>query len=286
LLLTFGAVAVLRVHCKGEEDEPDMEEMPEMPDIDEPDDDMEDMELTSQQVKDMHGKMDTDKNGKVSMEEIMLFSSKMRKTIASRDISAVLDEMDTDKDGKLSLDELMKDMENMEDWDAKDETKESWEGKVDVEKAKFKEADLDGDGFLSKEEVPALFYPETHEGVLEITTKASMKARDANGDGKLTKKEFFEGDTAAGGPVEISKDDEAEFKNLDKNVDGFIDYEELKAYESGIFHTEQNMLHLFDVADTNKDKHVSADELDAAKDQLQGTEAKYHLLEWAEHNEL
>eukprot|EP00446_Apocalathium_sp_SHHI-4_P002473 CAMPEP_0177195404 /NCGR_PEP_ID=MMETSP0367-20130122/23499_1 /TAXON_ID=447022 ORGANISM="Scrippsiella hangoei-like, Strain SHHI-4" /NCGR_SAMPLE_ID=MMETSP0367 /ASSEMBLY_ACC=CAM_ASM_000362 /LENGTH=277 /DNA_ID=CAMNT_0018643437 /DNA_START=50 /DNA_END=883 /DNA_ORIENTATION=- len=247
-------------------------------------DEIEQDALTREQMRGLHGVMDKSGDGKVSMSEIMSFSDHMRREIASKDIGTVLEEMDGDKDGKLSLAELIKDMEQ---WgDAGEEETADKKARLEAETAKFKVADSDGDGVLDTKELPALFYPETHDGVLELTTQGSLKAKDRDGDGKLTMKEFWEGDAVDGEDLAVSDEEKGDFAKLDKNGDGFLDLQELKAWESGKFHTEEAMGKLFELADKDSDMHVTADELDAAKEQIAGTDAQYHLMEWAEHHEL
>lgn len=273
VLFSFGAAAVLRTTRAQEEG-----------DLGDGEDEIEQDALSSETIRGVHGKIDANGNGKVSLEEIMTFSDQMRKVIAAKDIGTLLEEMDIDKDGKLSLDELMKDMEQWGDGDEEDQKDK--EERMAVEKLKFKVADSDGDGFLSNTELPALFYPETHDGVLDITAKSALKSKDRNGDGKLTSKEFWEGDVVDGEDLEISEEEQADFKHLDKNGDGFLDLQEIKAWESGRFHTEQAMKKMFELADKDSDMHLSADELDKAREQIAGTDAQYHLMEWAEHHEL
>jgi len=273
LLFSFGAVAVLRTRAQEEDYEGEGME-----------DEIEQDALSSASIKGVHGKIDANGNGKVSMEEIMTFADQMRKVIASKDIGSMVEDLDTDKDGKLSLDELVKDMERYDEDDT--ESKEEKQARIDTEKQKFKAADVDGDGFLSYEELPALFYPETHDGVLDITTKAAMKAKDKNGDGKLTSLEFWQGDVVDGEELEVSDEETNDFKKLDKNGDGFLSLEELKAWESGRYHTQEAMKKMFDMADKDNDMHVTAAELDAAREQIAGIDAQYHLMEWVEHHEL
>lgn len=273
----FGRVAFLLaagaavVRAQGEEDQ--FEE-----------DDVEQDALSTEQMRGMHGKIDSNRDGKISMEEIMRFSHDMRKAVASKDISTVLDEMDTDKDGKLSLEELLKDMEQ---WgESEEESKEEKEARVLVEKEKFSVADRDRNGVLDQGELPALFYPEVDDAVLEITAKEALKQKDRDHDGKLSNKEFWEGDVVDGEDLEITEEERADFTKLDKNGDGFLDLSELKVWESGKFHTEEAMKSMFEIADKDHDLHLSADELEAARAQIAGTDAQYHLMEWAEHHEL
>jgi len=87
-------------------------------------------------MRSMHGKIDADKDGKISMAEIIDFSQLMRRTIAKKDIHTVIDEMDTDKDGKLNLAELLKDMEQ---WGEEgEEDKAQGAKRKELETAKFK----------------------------------------------------------------------------------------------------------------------------------------------------
>merc|ERR1712066_1074160 len=103
--------------------------------------------------------------------------------------------------------------------------------------AKFDMADENGDGYLQLNELPAAFFPETHAGSLELSVKSTMKEKDTDADGKLTPKEFWQGDAGD----EISQEDIDDFQKMDTNGDGMFDEEELKAWESGRFHTEEAM---------------------------------------------
>merc|ERR1719201_2094413 len=103
----------------------------------------------------MHSKIDQNRDGQISMQEIIEYSHNMRKVIAKKDIHTVIDEMDLDKDGKLSLVELLKDMEQ---WGEEgEEDKAEAAKRKELETAKFHAADANRDGFLDTEELPALF---------------------------------------------------------------------------------------------------------------------------------
>merc|ERR1719440_1556488 len=167
------------------------------------------------------------------MAEIIDYSQEMRKMIAKKDIHTVIDEMDADKDGKLSLPELLKDMEQ---WGEEGEEDKAQAAKrKELETAKFKAADSDNSGLLDGDELPALFYPETHDGVLTMTAEASLKSKDTDGNGELTPKEFWEGDTVDGEDLAISEEEQADFTKLDLDGSGQLNLQELKAWESGGF---------------------------------------------------
>jgi len=249
------------------------------------DQDIEEETLSAEQLMGLHKKFDQDGNGKVSLQEVMSFADGMGKAIASKDISAIMEEIDTSKDGKLSLEEHLNDIHNQADGGDEEEMKELEERKQ-VEAAKFAAADNNGDKVLDADELPALFYPETHDAVLAVTVGQTMRQKDTNKDGKLSAREFWEADTVEGDEGELSEEENVDFEKLDLDGDGFLNMDELRAWESGRFHTEQAMKKLFDIADKDNDMHVTADELAKAREQISISDAQYHLIEWSEHHEL
>lgn len=248
------------------------------------DEDFEQDALTEHQMHSVHKGIDANKDGKISMSEVMEFAAAMRKKVALNDVRNVMDEMDSNKDGKLDLKELLDDMEQ---WGENEEGSEEKDARLKMETQKFKLADADGNGYLTQQELPALFYPETHDGVLTVTAEATMKVKDKNGDGKLTLQEFWEGDTASEGEsLPISDEEVADFAKLDINSDQLLDLDELKPWEAGTFHTQEAVKKLFSIADVDGDSLVSQKELGDAREKIATTDAQYHLMEWTEHIEL
>jgi len=274
-LLFFGLVPLLHCSDGDVEDVETLEEDDSGLNIDMP---------TSEQMRKLHGKMDANADGKVAMAEALDFAKTIRKVIVRRDVSTILDELDSDRDGRLDLKELLKDLEI---WlhEAEEGDKEP-QVRKELEIAKFKVADANGDGFLTDEELAPVFYPETHEGVLAIAAGHTHKRKDVDGNGQLSPVEFWEGDGVDGSDVAISKDEEADFAKLDKDGSGSLSIEELKIWEGGSFHLEDAMRKFFDIADKDHDLHVTADEFANARDALIGSDAQYHFMEWTEHHEL
>mmetsp|Transcript_11288 Transcript_11288/g.24880 ORF Transcript_11288/g.24880 Transcript_11288/m.24880 type:complete len:272 (-) Transcript_11288:52-867(-) len=248
------------------------------------DEDIEEEMLTDEQLRALHQKFDQDGNGKVSLAEIMAFASEMGRSIAARDISAILEEIDLDKDGKLSLEEHLTDIENQAEG-GDEEEKQEMRNRKRIEEDKFMAADVNQDKVLDVDEVASLFYPETHEGVLAVTVAETMRQKDRNQDGKLSPREFWEVE-GTGEDAELTEEEKQDFAKLDLNGDGVIDMSELRLWESGKFHTEEAMKAIFESADKDNDLHITADELTQAKSTIALGDAQYHLLEWAEHNEL
>jgi len=241
--------------------------------------------LSKDQLRALHGLFDANKDGQVSLQEVSEFSQRAGLSIAQKDVTALMEEIDASKDGKLHLDERIADIRKQAEGSDPEEEKHL-EHRLKIEEMKFKVADTNGDGLLDREEVPGLFYPEVHDGVLAIVVAETMRSKDTNGDGKLSQKEFWEITQAEGDEAEISEEENADFSRLDLDHDGALNTEEMKAWESGRFHVEEAMKKMFEMADTNADMHLAADELVAASEQLEASDAQYHLMEWADHHEL
>jgi len=274
-LFFFGLIPLLHCNDGNVDDQETLEEDDSGLNIDMP---------TSEQMRKLHAIMDANADGKVAMAESLDFAKMIRKDIVRRDVSTILDELDSDRDGRLDLKELLKDLEI---WlhEAEEGDKEP-QVRKELEIAKFKAADANGDGFLTDEELAPVFYPETHEGVLAIATGHTHRRKDVDGNGQLSPVEFWEGDGIDGSDVAISKEEAADFARLDKDGSGSLSIEELKTWEGGSFHLEDAMQKFFDVADKDNDMHVTADEFANARDVLSGSDAQYHFMEWTEHHEL
>lgn len=250
-------------------------------------DDQEEDALSVEQMHHIHQMMDADGDGRASMAEVLAFSDRTRRQMAGKDIHTVLDEMDLDKDGKVSVEELVKDLEKWSnDGEGDVEMNEDPVMRKTYEIAKFGAADKDKDRLLSVEELPALFFPETDEEVMDITARQTLKTKDADGDGLISLQEFWNMDISEGEELPIDEAEQEQFRKLDTDGDGKLGVTEIKAWESGRFHTEEAMKALFELADEDDDMHVSAEELKDARRQIAGGDAQSHLMEWVEHYEL
>lgn len=238
--------------------------------------------LSHEQLVKAHSLVDVNNDGKMSMQELLDFSHKTRASYSAKDITTVFEEMDSNKDGKLSFEEIQA-TDSPES--SEEEEKKEIEANNAREKAKFEAADLDGNGLLNHQEAAGLFYPELNEKVLKLIAEHSFDSKDKDKDGSLSPSEFWEGDLL-NEDGQMQQEEMKEFELLDTDGDGKLNVQELMQWESGVHHTKTAMTQLIATADKNSDGHITADELTGARESLSGTDAGYHVLEWAEQHEL
>eukprot|EP00927_Polykrikos_kofoidii_P052959 TRINITY_DN47006_c0_g1_i1.p1 TRINITY_DN47006_c0_g1~~TRINITY_DN47006_c0_g1_i1.p1 ORF type:complete len:320 (+),score=65.24 TRINITY_DN47006_c0_g1_i1:86-961(+) len=240
--------------------------------------------LTDKQMASLFRGMDENEDGQVSRSEAADYSRRMRRKIAERDIKTISDSIDVDGDGRISLAEFLKDLDS---WVASSEEEEaSGRERRQHEEEKFKIADADANGYVEGTEMVAVFYPETHDAVMKHTSGLTLKDKDVDGDGELTLHEFWEGDNADDKDLEIADDEIASFRDLDTDNSGKLSVTELMRWESGSFHTEAALKQVFEFGDADQNMHLSLAELSEARERIVSSDAHFHLMEWAEHEEL
>jgi len=242
--------------------------------------------LSQEQLRSLHKLVDKDQDGKASMLEFMDFAAEMRTLSAHKQSVYALAGMDTNKDGKLGMDELINDIEKHTGQAKEKGLQDKVAAMVEAETKKFKAADIDGDGLLNESELPAIFFPDLHTGVLEIAVQHTLLEKDRDNDGQLSVHEFWHDDHAGKDEPKISDDDHKDFEKLDENGDGLLSSHELKPWETGAFQVNEALRIVFEQADEDEDEYLSADELEAAKEHVAHNDANQYFMEWAEHSEL
>jgi len=247
--------------------------------------DMEFTELTSEQMRSLHKKMDANGNGQVSLAELLDYSHVARREIAKYELNGVVQHLDTDKDGKISLKEYQDDGGRVFAHHREESDKER--------KEEFETIDENKDGFVEPEELTGLFHHHINDKVETKLTAVAMKDKDTNRNGALTMEEFYghlaDPEKEKVDPSEIPDEEKEIFRKLDIDNSGTLTLKELKAWESGAFHTEESMKQLFTVADLNADNVLTADELDAVKSKIASedyADAHSYLESWVQHGEL
>jgi len=220
-------------------------------------------------------KVDLNKDGLVSKEELEAMFHEMRKIDALREAKREMSEADTDKDGKLSVDELLQfygltgaDESQNED-DHLFETSRLLRVLVAL-------ADSDQDDKLTVEEYSKIIYPHQEVHLMEAIVDSELKTRDTDGDGKLNIEEYtkselerFKSDSS-----DADVDNEqlealsADFKKIDSDEDGLISKREFANHiinEQGV---AEGIKQLMDIVDDDHDNVLSLPEINSHMEDL------------------
>ncbi|KAK2184111.1 hypothetical protein NP493_281g00049 [Ridgeia piscesae] len=145
---------------------------------------------------------------------------------------------------------------------------------ISRDERRWKKADLNGDGNLSKEEFASFLHPEDVEHMRDTVIMETLDDIDKDKDGFISLEEYIDDIQDDEDDDENSEDedeDREEFKhNLDKNGDGKLDKEEIKAWiiPDDYNHVEEESRHLIREADANQvcDMWSKTDESDTEPD--------------------
>jgi len=256
--------------------------------------------MSPAQSQALHMKIDDNADGQLSMSELLAFSAATRRAQLIGDEEerdANLKSVDSNEDGKVSREELFENQfpsntlpedpsptekQHQQDIQAERDALHK------LEMAKFDIADANKDGFLDAEELPVAFYAELHDGVLELVAVANMQEKDKDGNGELSFDELFEAEheEAQSVPGDDSEHWIKTFEGLDKDRSGGLNLAEMKHWESGEYDASQIINHVFEVADKDKDLHITSSEFEAAQASLAETDTGSHLMDWIAHHEL
>jgi Ca2+-binding EF-hand superfamily protein len=270
--------------------------------------------FSDDELKDVFSEVDANGNNELARDELAEFVGKHRRKVLMDEIDDETEEAlrkrDKSGDGTISLEEhLDASMQEVEVSDEKDiENYKEWNTDV------FHAADTNGDGVISKDELPSLLHPkmgaEFSEKMLEVNMKHAMKMTDTNGDGQLSLDEFTanskdfletnEGDSATEDEVKQQMEEDGiqmekarskiesrkMFKRLDANSDGVLDQEELRPWASGQLARDDIAGNLISELDKDGDQQIDSDELIQGKSTLRDSQIQDYLIAWAKGRQI
>jgi Ca2+-binding EF-hand superfamily protein len=235
--------------------------------------------LTVEHLHKLHGHMDGDGDGQLSLPEALTYANAVGKAIEDVEVDEILTEVDTSKDGYVSLGEFVADLKKQ----YADEEEAQLQQREEKETARFFAADLNNDRMLQPHELKGLYFPDLHDGSPSLSLQEAFGDMDEDGDGRLSPDEFW---GLEKGRQVMSDDEQATFTKLDADMDTYLSIDEFRVWEMGHFSRDEAMEQLFALADKDDDGHLTKHEVAEAREEIGDSDSQYHLLQFSRHHEL
>lgn len=239
-------------------------------------------QLTPDESKDrlgiIVGKIDKDGDGQVTEQELKDWIQYVQKRYIVTDTDRMWKDHNIEGD-KLSWSAYkQRTYGSDDDPNEEDSSTFSYKDMIQRDERRWKTADKDNDGFLTKEEFADFLHPEEAEHMRDIVVKETMEDIDKDKDGFISLEEYI-GDMWPDKNEEEPewvKTERETFKTVrDKNGDGKMDLEEVKNWimPPDYDHSEAETRHLIHESDSDKDGKLSRDEILEHYDLFVGSQA-------------
>ncbi|XP_054480992.1 calumenin-A [Anoplopoma fimbria] len=212
-------------------------------------------------------KMDGDKDGFVSEEELKVWIKRAQKKHIYNNVERQWRDFDVNDDGVISWEEYKNVTYGSYLEDPQTDSEFDYGHMMSRDERRFRVADRNGDLNADKHEFAAFLHPEDHEHMKDIVVQETMEDIDKNRDGFIDLKEYI-GDmiNSEGGEdepewVESERQQFSEFR--DKNKDGKMDKEETLDWILPLDydHAEAEAKHLLHESDANQDGKLTKSEI-------------------------
>jgi len=234
----------------------------------------------------LFGKIDVDGNKTISVMELEKWVLNSLKTLKEEEAKNSFNAHDYDEDGKFSWeDNLYSQFGIIPTAEELEKGVPGAEGTVEEHKFKldlFKTCDVDKDNFLSLEEFQAFSRPEDFNHTQGLEISRILHEHDTNKDGAIDVKEFLHAELHEDDPKEwIEIETERFHTNWDSDKDGVLKGIEIRAWlmPSNKEVASEEIIHLFSVADENKDSVLDLEEIIKHHETFGGSQA----TNWGKH---
>lgn len=230
-------------------------------------------------------KIDTDEDGFVSLQELDAWIEIQRKNFMYEAVDENIAKEDTDGDGKISFMEYK--IAYFGEWDPNRHKDEALKAKFDFDKKKFEAADQDKDGKMDRHEYVNFQHPEENIKMEDLALDEIIRDVDQDADGMITVEEFVGQYVDSDGvPAWVEKQREDFARLFDKNHDGLLEREEVRAWAiPDREDTMEEAKHLMEGSDENADGKLAVDEILLHFDLFVGSRATDHGETLIKHEE-
>jgi len=243
-------------------------------------------ELTPEQSKErleklVKNKIDKDSDGFVTDQELKDWIKYAQNRYIYEDAEKQLINNDMNKDGYVTWDEYKNNTYGFLD-ENKDESDFDYKNMVSRDERRFKKADKDNDGKLTKDEFTSFLHPENDEAMKDVVVDETMEDIDKDKDGFLSLQEYIgdlwpESDREAGKEepdyIKTEREQFGSFRDLNK--DGKMDRSEVRNWilPPDYDHVSAEAKHLLQESDLDKDNKLSVKEIVDKYDLFVGSQA-------------
>ncbi|XP_030006984.1 calumenin-A-like [Sphaeramia orbicularis] len=212
-------------------------------------------------------KIDTNKDGFVSEEELKIWIKNAQKKHIYDSVENQWKDYDVNNDGHITWEEYKNVTYGSYLEDPQADIEYNYTHMMNRDERRFRVADKNGDLMTTKEEFTAFLHPEDFAHMKEIVVQETIEDIDRNGDGFIDLKEYigdmYSPEEGKEEPEWVKSEQQQFVEFRDKNGDGKMDREETLDWilPSDYDHAEAEAKHLLSQADTNKDGKLSKEEI-------------------------
>lgn len=170
-------------------------------------------------------------------------------------------------------------MDNMDQAELEEDDGTSYSDMLNRDKRRWDTADLDKDGSLSFDEYKFFLHPEEADHMRMMVVQETMEDIDIDKDGKISLEEYigdmFLEDEDSEEPAWVSNEKEQFSSFRDKDGDGYMNEEEVKAWiiPPDYDHSSAEAKHLVYEADSDQDEKLTKNEILNKYDLFVGSQA-------------
>lgn len=241
----------------------------------------------------IYEKIDTDKDGFVSLIELKDWIRFTQKRYITEDVDRVWKEQNPDDKPTISWENYKNLVYGFLDHGAVGDSNEekTYRSMMKRDRRRWTVADQDGDDNLTKEDFAAFLHPEEVEHMKSVVIQETLEDIDKDDDGKVSIEEYigdlYRSEEGEEEPDWVKSEREQFTLYRDKDGNGYMEEDEIKQWilPDDFDHAEAEAKHLIYEADSDSDEQLTKEEVLNKYDLFVGSQATDFGQALARHDE-